>query len=386
MTMDLTRRKFLKTSTVLAATGVVAGPFTGCTTKNINTRTGGDKTLKFTFRPYELQTKHQFTISGYTRTAQTSILTEISYDGVTGYGEAPLPPYMEGQTPDTAMAFMKKVDLSRFGNPLELDDILTYVEEIDYGNTCAKAGIDIALHDLFGKLVGRPLYQIWGYTRSKTPDTTVTIGIDTEEIIRRKTQEAASFKLIKVKLGMDEATDKMLITTVRSVTDKPITIDANQGWKDKYHALDMIHWLKERGIVFIEQPLPKHNLDDMAWVTEKSPLPTIADESCQRLTDIPGLRGVFSGINIKLLKCTGLREANRMISMAEAFGMKLMIGSTLETSCCISAAAQLTPKMNYADLDGNFLISNDCFSGMKVVDGKITLNSEPGIGAEKINL
>ena len=384
--MDLTRRKFLKTSAVVAATGAFTRSFTACTTKNINIKTGGGKVMKFSFRPYELQTKHQFTISGYTRTAQTSILTEISYDGVTGFGEAPLPPYMEGQTPETAMAFMKKVDLSRFGNPLELDDILTYVEGIDSGNTCAKTGIDIALHDLFGKLVGRPLYQIWGYTRSKTPDTTVTIGVDTEEIIRQKTQEAASFKLIKVKLGMDETTDKMLITAVRSVTGKPITVDANQGWKDKYHAIDMIHWLKERGIMFIEQPLPKHNLDDMAWVTEKSPLPTIADESCQRLTDIPGLRGVFSGINIKLLKCTGLWEANRMISMAEAFGMKLMIGSTLETSCCISAAAQLTPKMNYADLDGNFLISNDCFSGMKVVDGKITLNSEPGIGAAKINL
>ena len=384
--MDLTRRKFLKTSAVVAATGAFTRSFTACTTKNINIKTGGGKVMKFSFRPYELQTKHLFTISGYTRTAQTSILTEISYDGVTGFGEAPLPPYMEGQTPETAMAFMKKVDLSRFGNPLELDDILTYVEGIDSGNTCAKTGIDIALHDLFGKLVGRPLYQIWGYTRSKTPDTTVTIGVDTEEIIRQKTQEAASFKLIKVKLGMDETTDKTLITAVRSVTGKPITVDANQGWKDKYHAIDMIHWLKERGIMFIEQPLPKHNLDDMAWVTEKSPLPTIADESCQRLTDIPGLRGVFSGINIKLLKCTGLWEANRMISMAEAFGMKLMIGSTLETSCCISAAAQLTPKMNYADLDGNFLISNDCFSGMKVVDGKITLNSEPGIGAAKINL
>ncbi len=385
MTMDLTRRKFLKTSTVLAASGVVAGPFTGCTTKNINTKTGGDKTLKFTFRPYELQTKHQFTISGYTRTVQTSILTEITYDGITGYGEAPLPPYMEGQTTESALAFMSRVNLGQFGNPFEMDDILTYVDGVEEGNTCAKAGIDIALHDLFGKLTGQPLYQIWGYTKSKTPFTTVTIGIDSEEVVRQKTDEAAPFKRIKVKLGMDEATDKMLITTVRSVTDKPITVDANQGWKDKHYALDMIHWLNERGIVFIEQPLPKYNLDDMAWITERSPLPTLADESCQRLTDIPRLKGVFSGINIKLLKCTGLREANRMISMAEAFDMKLMIGSTLETSCGVSAAAQLTPKMDYADLDGNFLISNDCFTGMKVVDGKITLNDEPGIGIKLIN-
>ena len=383
--MEFTRRNFLRTSAVVVAAGTMAGPVVACKQVNINTKSGGNGVLKFSFRPYELKTKHQFTISGYTRTAQTSILTEISFDGITGYGEAPLPPYMEGHTPETAMAFMKKVNLSQFSNPFEIDDILTYVAGIEPGNTCAKSGIDIALHDLFGKLIGHPLYQIWGYTKSKTPYTTVTIGIDSEEVVRQKTEEAEPFKLIKVKLGMDEATDKMLINTVRSVTDKPITIDANQGWKDKHYALDMINWLNERGILFIEKPLQKHALEDMAWITEHSPLPTIADESCQRLTDIPKLKGVFSGINIKLLKCTGLREANRMISMAEAFDMKLMIGSTLETSCGISAAAQLTPKMNYADLDGNFLISNDCFAGMKVVDGKITLNHEPGIGIKMIN-
>ncbi|HNS00427.1 MAG TPA: dipeptide epimerase [Planctomycetota bacterium] len=380
--MTMTRRNFIKTSAI--AGGILAGPSAAHKGININTRTAGSKGLKLSFRPYELHARHQFTISGFSRNVQTSILTEISYDGVTGYGEAPLPPYMEGQTPATASAFMKKVDLGQFRDPLELDDILTYLEGVDAGHTGAKAGIDIALHDLAGKLIGRPLYQIWGYTRSKTPDTTMTIGIDSEDVVRKKTEEAAPFNLIKVKLGMDEATDKMLIETVRSVTDKPITIDANQGWRDKHYALDMIHWLKERGVILIEQPLPKDVWDDMAWLTEKSPLPTIADESCQRLTDVPRLRGVFSGINIKLLKCTGLREANRMISMAEAFGMKLMIGCTMETSCGISAAAQLTPKMDYADLDGNFLISNDCFSGVKIVNGKITLNDRPGIGAEPI--
>ena len=381
--MKHTRRNFIKTSAVLAATGAIGNTLVGCT-PNINTKTGGSKRMKLTFFPYELKTKHVFNISGYTRTAQISVLTEITYDGVTGYGEAPVPPYMEGQSVDTVMAFLSKVNLEQFASPLETDDILTYVENIDSNNSCAKAGVDIALHDLFGKLIGKPVYQIWGYSRSKTPVTSLTVGIDTEEVMREKTREAAPFKIIKVKLGADETTDKMIINAVRSVTDKPITVDANQGWKDKQHALEMIHWLSERNVLFIEQPLPKHNLDDMAWVTENSPLPTIADESCQRLTDIPALKGVFSGINIKLLKCTGLREANRMISMAEAFNMILMTGSTLETSCGISAAAQLTPKMNYADLDGNQLISNDCFKGMQIIDGKITLNDEPGIGVTKI--
>jgi L-Ala-D/L-Glu epimerase len=382
--MELTRRKFIKTSTVVAAIGAVASPLLACIPRNINTKTNGSKLLKLTFQPYELKTKHEFNISGYSRTSQTSILTEITYDGVTGYGEAPIPPYMEGQSVETAIAFLKRVNFEQFNNPYEIDEILTYVENIEINNSLPKTGIDIALHDLFGKLIGKPLHQIWGYSKSKTPDTTLTIGIDSEEVVREKTREATSFRLIKVKLGVDEATDKMLVNAVRSVTDKPITVDANQGWKDKHYALEMIHWLNERNVLFIEQPLPKNNLGDMAWITENSPLPTIADESCQRLTDIPKLKDVFSGINIKLLKCTGLREANRMISMAEAFNMKLMIGSTLETSCGISAAAQLTPKMQYADLDGNQLISNDCFTGMKIVDGKITLNDEPGLGIRRL--
>ena len=130
--------------------------------------------------------------------------------------------------------------------------------------------------------------------------------------------------------------------------------------------------------------MPKHIIDDMAWVTEHSPLPTFADESCQRLVDIPKLYGAFNGINIKLIKCTGLREANKMIAMAGGYGMKVMVGCTTETSCAISAAAQITPKVDFADIDGNLLITNDCFSGMKLTDGKITLNDLPGIGVVKL--
>jgi L-alanine-DL-glutamate epimerase-like enolase superfamily enzyme len=278
------------------------------------------------------------------------------------------------------------VNLQQFKNPFELDDILAYVDHIAINNTAAKASVDIALHDLVGKLMGQPWHAIWGYTASKAPVTTFTIGIDTEDVIRQKTKEAAPYKILKVKLGESETSDKMIITTIRSVTDKPIRVDANQGWTDKHYALKMIEWLSERNVEFVEQPMPKHDLDDMAWLTEQSPLPTIADESCQRLEDIPRLKGVFDGINIKLMKCTGMREANKMISMGETLGMKLMIGCMTETSCAISAAAQLAPKMDYADLDGNLLIANDCFSGMKVIDGKITLNDRPGIGVKPVNI
>ncbi|MDR0871236.1 MAG: dipeptide epimerase [Planctomycetaceae bacterium] len=324
--------------------------------------------------------RHTFTISGFSRDVTPSILVSITYDGVTGYGEGGLPPYMIGQTHETVQKFLSKVDMSQFSDPFRLDDILTYVDRIEEGFTCAKSAIDIALHDLIGKLLGVPIWQWFGYTASKSPNTSYTIGIDTEEVVRQKTKEAAPYNLVKVKLGIDEVTDKKLIETVRSVTGKPLLVDANQGWKTKESALDMIHWLSECGVLMIEQPMPKTVFDDMAWITERSPLPTFADESCQRLRDVPRLHGVFNGINIKLIKCSGLYEARKMIAAAEALGMKTMVGCTTETSCAVSAAAQLSPQMDFADLDGNLLIANDRFDGMKIVDGKITLNDRPGIG------
>ena len=145
-------------------------------------------------------------------------------------------------------------------------------------------------------------------------------------------------------------------------------------------ALDMILWLKEKGIVMVEQPMPKEQLDDIAWVTEQSPLPIFADESIQRLKDIRNVEGAFTGINIKLMKCTGMREAWKMLNYARARNMKVMIGCMTETSCAVSAAAQLSPAVDFADLDGNLLIANDRFKGMTVEKGRITLNDEPGLG------
>ena len=204
-------------------------------------------------------------------------------------------------------------------------------------------------------------------------------------MIIEKTKEAAPYKVIKVKLGHDEATDKMLINTIREVTDTVICVDANQGWKDKSYALDMINWLAERNVNMIEQPLSKYMLDDTAWLTERSPLPIIADEACQRLSDIRKLHGAYSGINIKLMKCTGLREAREMITLAQALNMKLMVGCMSETSCGITAAAQIAPKMEWVDLDGNLLITNDRFTGgMEIVDGKVTLSDRPGLGIEPV--
>lgn len=377
------RRSFIKSSALITAGSLINPVSMFAQNDKIAKISGGNSRMQLTFRSFDAKLTHPFTVSGYTRTTTPIVLTEIMYDGITGYGEAAMPPYL-GESQASVISFLQKVNLQQFKNPFELDDILAYVDSIAINNTASKASVDIALHDLIGRLMGQPWHAIWGYTASKAPVTTFTIGIDTEDVIRQKTKEAAPYKVLKVKLGVDEATDKMLITTVRSVTDKPIRVDINQGWKDKHYALKMIEWLSERNVEFVEQPMPKDDLDDMAWLTEQSPLPTIGDESCQRLEDIPRLKGVFDGINIKLMKCTGMREANKMISLAKTFDMKLMIGCMTETSCAISAAAQLAPKMDYADLDGNLLLANDCFTGMKVVDGKITLNNEPGIGVRKL--
>ena len=342
----------------------------------------GPKRMKLRFYPYELQLQHTFTVSSYSRNTTPGVQVEIDYQGFTGYGEASMPPYL-GQSVESVTAFLQQVDLEQFADPFCLEDILEYVDSLSPGDTAAKAAVDIALHDLVGKMLGAPWYRIWGYDAAKAPSTTFTIGIDTPEVMKEKTLECAGrFNILKVKLGTDR--DKEIIETIRSVTDLPLAVDVNQGWDERFQALDMIYWLKEHGVVMVEQPLAIGRYDDQAWLNERSPLPIFADESVQRLPDVPRMHGLFSGINIKLMKCTGLREAHRMVELARALGMKVMLGCMTETSCAVSAAAQLSPAVDFADLDGNLLISNDLFSGVTVVDGKLILPSAPGIGVVKL--
>ena len=374
------RRDFLKSAGILTAAAAVLNPATIFAQRG-SKKTNGSKVMQLSFIAYNAEMKHVFTIANSSRTTTPIVLTKITYDGVTGYGEAAMPPYL-GETQASVIEFLKKVDLSIFSSPFLIEDIMKYVDAIAINNTAAKAAVDIALHDLVGKLIGQPWWKMWGFDPTTCPNTSFTVGLDTEEVVKEKTVEASPYKVIKVKLGRDEATDKMMINTIRSVTDTTICIDANQGWKDKNYALDMIHWLNERNVNMIEQPMSKFKLDDTAWLTENSPLPIIADEACQRLTDIKKLHGAYTGINIKLMKCTGLREAREMVSLAQSLDMKIMIGCMTETSCAISAAAQLAPKTEWADLDGNLLIKNDCFTGMQIVDGKITLDEKPGIGID----
>lgn len=384
------RRDFLKKGALAAAGAGLLGSGTTLAKgleltddrKSVNFNVNGKARMHLSFEPYELKLKHVFTVSSFSRSTTPDVQVRIDYDGYTGYGEASMPPYL-GQTVESVCSFLKKVDLEQFPDPFCIDDILTYIDSLSDGDSAAKAAVDIALHDLVGKIIGAPWHRMLGLNPEKTPNTTYTIGIDTDEMVKLKTREVAGqFKILKVKLGMPR--DREMIRAIREVSDLPIAVDVNQGWKNKKKALDEIFWLKEQGIVMVEQPMPKEMLDANAWLTERSPLPTFADEAIQRLKDIPAVKGAYTGINIKLMKCTGMREAWKMMNYARAEGMKVMIGCMTETSCAIAAAAQLSPAVDFADLDGNLLIANDIFRGTTVVDGKITLNQLPGIGIEKI--
>lgn len=375
------RRQFLQTTGLTALGGLAGTESLFAALKKKEGKPSG-KGLVLRFIPHELQLRHAFNLANSSRKTTPDVLTSIEFEGVTGYGEASMPPYL-GESIESVSKFLSSLNLTQFNDPFQMDDILKYVDSVMPGNCAAKASVDIALHDLVGKLMGQPWYKIWGFDPADTPNTSFTIGIDTPEVVRMKTEEAKPYKILKVKLG--QATDREMIETIRSVSNVPMCVDVNQGWADKNKALEMIHWLKEKGIVFVEQPMPKTAIDDIAWLTEHSPLPIIGDESVQRLPDVMKAKGVYHGINIKLMKCTGMREAHQMLTLAKAVGMKVMIGCMTETSCAVSAAAQLSPKVDWADLDGNLLISNDPYSGVKVVNGKITLIDKPGIGLSSLD-
>jgi L-alanine-DL-glutamate epimerase-like enolase superfamily enzyme len=333
--------------------------------------------MKLTYQQFELTLKHAFTIAKFSRTSTPVMLLQVEHEGVIGYGEASMVPYM-GESYETANAFLSKVDAGQFKYPFDFGAIINYLDSIAPGNPAIKAGIDIALHDLDGKLQGKPCWELLGTDPAKMPITSFTIGIDTKEVIVQKLKEAADFKIIKVKLGRDN--DKEIIQTIRSVTNVPLFVDANQGWTDRKQSLDLVYWLKEQGVVLIEQPMLKTDVDSNAWLTEHSPLPLIGDEAVQRLADVEKANGVYHGINIKLMKSAGMYEAKQMLDKARELGLKVMIGCMTETSCATLAAASLAPQCDWADLDGPFLTSNNPYQLPQFTNGKWVLNNAPGLG------
>lgn len=373
------KRDFIKYGGLLTG-AMISGTLPSCgntTERRIGKRSLKDSPIKLKYKPYTLQLRHVFALAAGSRTTTPVVLTQLECDGFTGYGEASMPPYL-GESHESVQKFLSGVNMEQFNDPFLMEDILEYIDGIAPGNYAAKASLDIALHDLVGKIIGQPWYRIWGLNPEKAPCTSFTIGDDTSEVVREKVAEAEPYKILKVKLGLGN--DKNIIETIRSVSDKPIGVDVNQGWTDKNYALEMAHWLKEQNVIYLEQPMPKTMAEETGWLTQNSPLPVIADEAFQTKDDLFKVKDFYDGINIKLMKCGGMSAGYKLAVMARAMGMRIMVGCMTETSCAISAAAQFSPLVDWVDLDGNLLISNDIYDGVTVEDGRITLKDRPGIG------
>jgi len=345
--------------------------------------------MKIAYTAYNLELKHPFSIAKFSRTSTPVMLIRLTYEHIEngrhmieGYGEASMVPYM-GESVETAIAFLKKVDWGRFIYPFNFEEATSYLDSIEKGLPAIKAAIDIALNDINGKRLNKPCYEIYGANPLKMPLTSYTIGIDSPEVMKEKVADAKGFKVLKIKLGRDN--DKELINTIRTVSDLPLYVDANQGWASKKHAIEMIYWLHDQGVQLIEQPMDKADLEGNAWLTGRSPIPILADEAVQRLTDLDGLKGAYHGINIKLMKSGGMYEAHQMILKARTLGMKVLIGCMSETSCATLAGIALAPLCDWADLDGPWLTKNNPFTAPKMTEGKYQPNVLPGLGLEGIN-
>lgn len=330
--------------------------------------------MEIKFEAYQLALNYPFKISDYSRTSTPLVFVRIFDGPFEGIGEASMPPYL-GETIESACEFMAKVHFSSFTN---IPEMIKQVDETAPGNNAAKAAIDLALHDLFGKKNNIPLYKHFNSNPNLMPATSFTIGIDSIDVLKEKIKDTEPFHRIKIKLGSEN--DKEIVNNIRSLTAKEILVDANRGWKTKEHAVEMIDWLSTKNCVLVEQPMPIDSYEDMLWVKSRSALPLFADESCKRLLDIEKIKDGFHGINIKLMKSTGLLEASKMITRARELSLKVMIGCMSETSCGIMAAAALAPQCDYADLDSTWMVSNNPFEMPTLVDGKIVLNDKAGIG------
>jgi L-Ala-D/L-Glu epimerase len=329
-----------------------------------------------------LNLRHTWTTTMSSSAYRDTLHVRFIRDGVTGHGEgAPIVRYQENAV-DAQRAVLSIQDLVTGADPWQFQKLLMEVFHRVPGQYAAKAALDIALMDWLGQKLGVPLYRYFGLDPNDAPITTFSIGIDTPEITRQKVREAKPFPVLKIKVGLD--TDEATIAAVRSVTNKPLRVDANEGWKDKEEAVRKINWLAGQGVEFVEQPMPAEMLDETRWVRERVNLPLIADEACQRASDIPKLLGIFAGVNVKLDKSGGILEAFKMLQMARALGLKTMLGCMVSSSVSVTAAAHLSPLVDYADLDGNLLIANDPFSGVQVKNGRLLLPDRPGLGLKPV--
>ncbi len=338
--------------------------------------------MKLAHEIVTVHTKHTFTIARGGRSEfRVVIVTITDADGATGIGEA-APSRFYGETAETVIAALAQMQpILEKADAWSIEDVEREINALIRYNGAAKAAVNQALLDLQCTRLGAPFYKVLGLSADRACPSSFTIGIGSDDELRQKVKEAAEYPILKVKLGSDR--DDEIIGIIREeAPDKILRVDANAAWTPK-HALAMIELLIEYDVEFVEQPLAATDLEGLRFVRERSPLPIIADESCITSADIPLMVGVVDGINIKLAKCGGPREALRMIHTARSHGLLVMMGCMIETSVGITAAAHLAPLLDFADLDGAALLSDDPYRGATIAGGQIAIPSAPGFGVTR---
>jgi len=331
--------------------------------------------VKLRYGPYTIRLKRRFSLAAGSRTTTPAVLVELSGDGLLGYGEAALPPYRQDSI-DSVLSTLGSANLPEHATAEGIAEIL---RQFGPGSSPgARAAYDIALHDWIGKRDRFRWFERFGLDRRALPVSSYTVGIGSRDEIEEQIHEAPDFPVYKVKLG--GSSDREIIAAVRAVTDKPIRVDVNQGWADRDYAATMIEWLSGRNVELVEQPLPAEQPDDQLWLRERSALPLVADESIQQADDLEEAASLYHGVNIKLVKCGGMANARRMVDRAKALNLKVMLGCMTETTCGISAAAQLAGRADWLDLDGALLIAEDPFRGVRVSNGVVSYSDEFGNG------
>ncbi len=336
---------------------------------------------EITYEKIRLELFHPWTITRGTATFKENVLVYYKKDGITGVGEAG---HMTaaGQNADrTVRELQPLLPLYRNTDPFQFYDLPEKARELVPELSPAKAALDIALTDWIGKKLGIPLFQFLGINPVSDVKTSFSIGRDKPEVVRQKVKEAAPYKILKVKITGQE--DKETIRIIRSMTDKPIRVDVNEGWTDKEKAIKEIEWLASHGVEFVEQPMPVDMLAETRWLKERSPIPIVADEAVNTSEDVLKIADAYDGVNIKLMKSGGLIEAYRMTVLARLLKLDIMLGCMIETTVAIAAAVQLQALARWVDLDGNLLIKNDPYTGLTFRDGHWIMSGKPGLGVEK---
>jgi L-alanine-DL-glutamate epimerase-like enolase superfamily enzyme len=336
--------------------------------------------MKLSHQTIELNPTHPFVIARGGYSHHRNVIVRLTDEaGVEGYGEA-APNRYYGESVSTVIAALGqfKPVLER-ADPFSLESIESHLNRVLRGNASAKGAISSALHDLVGKRLGLPVFRLWGLDASTTPESSFTIAIAENHELEMRVAEARDYPILKIKLGTDR--DMEIVRIVRNAAPKKrLRVDANAAWTAK-HAVRMSDFLAEQGVEMIEQPVPANDIEGLRFVRKRSKLPVFADESCLVATDVGKLSGAVDGINIKLAKCGSLREALRMVHAARALDMQVMAGCMIESSLGISAIAQISPLLDYADFDGAALLSSDPFRGVSIAGGAVRLSDEPGLGA-----